>query len=117
MVRQRDRRRAPLPVRASFFMVSLVFALGVGVWGTVHADPGRVTGSVPTAPHEVSSKVCGECHQEIYDEWKGSMHAQSTALTDPIHGAFYRSEVGDPTQEGQTMKDGKFPVCLGCHAP
>ena len=29
--------------------------------------------------------------------WKGSMHAQSTALEDPIHRAFYKKVVGDPT--------------------
>ncbi len=49
----------------------------------------------PSTPHEVSSKLCGECHQEIYKEWSNSMHAQSTALDDPIHGAFYRKVMGD----------------------
>ena len=67
--------------------------------------------------HHVSSKVCAECHGEIYKQWKGSMHAQSTALKDPIHGTFYKKVVGDPTQEGVKMKNGKFPVCLQCHAP
>ena len=46
------------------------------------------------------------------------MHAQSTALSDPIHGAFYRKVVGDPTQENAKHKrSGKYPVCLQCHAP
>ncbi len=71
----------------------------------------------PSTPHEVSSKLCGECHQEIYKEWSGSMHGQSTALDDPIHGAFYRKVMGDPTQEGVKSKKGKYPVCLRCHAP
>ncbi len=71
----------------------------------------------PSTPHEVSSKLCGECHQEIYEEWSGSMHGQSTALDDPIHGAFYRKVMGDPTQEGVKSKKGKYPVCLRCHAP
>jgi hypothetical protein len=53
---------------------------------------------------------------EIYEEWKGSMHANSTALKDPLHGAFYRNVIGDPTEEGVTKK-GKYPVCLKCHAP
>lgn len=64
----------------------------------------------------VESKECAECHEEIYEQWKGSMHAKSTALEDPIHGTFYRSVIGDPTQEGVT-KGGKYPVCLQCHAP
>ncbi|NEV63288.1 cytochrome c family protein [Thiorhodococcus minor] len=68
--------------------------------------------------HHISSDVCETCHQEIYKQWKGSMHAQSTALTDPIHATFYKKVVGDPTQEGVLHKaSGKFPVCLQCHAP
>lgn len=71
----------------------------------------------PTSPHEVSSELCGQCHSTIYEEWKGSMHAQSTALNDPIHGFMYRKVMGDPQQEGLTNKKGKYPVCLQCHAP
>ncbi len=68
--------------------------------------------------HHVPSEVCKNCHQDIYRQWSKSMHAQSTALSDPIHAAFYKMEVGDPTQEGQIhKKSGKFPVCLQCHAP
>ena len=68
--------------------------------------------------HQVSSEVCKNCHQEIFRQWQGSMHAQSTALADPIHATFYKQEVGDPTAEGQIhKKSGKFPVCLNCHAP
>lgn len=70
-----------------------------------------------TPIHQVSSETCKLCHKEIYRQWKGSMHAQSSALKDPIHGTFYRNVVGDPKQEGVKMKNGKFPVCLQCHAP
>jgi len=83
---------------------------------TAFASPGVVNIQAPTAPHEVPSSVCGECHQEIFQEWAQSMHANSSALKDPIHGAFYRKVVGDPTEEGVTKK-GKYPVCLRCHAP
>ncbi len=82
----------------------------------VLANPGKVDVPTPTAPHEVSSKLCSTCHVEIYKEWSESMHANSTALKDPIHGAFYRKVIGDPTEEGVTKK-GKYPVCLNCHAP
>lgn len=71
----------------------------------------------PRGPHEVPSSLCGQCHVEIYKEWEGSMHAQSSALKDPIHGAMYRKVMGDPTQEGLKSKKGKYPVCLKCHAP
>jgi len=68
--------------------------------------------------HHVSSEVCANCHNDIYKQWKGSMHAQSTALSDPIHATFYKKVVGSPTEEGVLHKaSGKFPVCLQCHAP
>jgi nitrate/TMAO reductase-like tetraheme cytochrome c subunit len=92
---------------------SAVLALASGLTGA----------SLPAAAadqpiHQLSAEVCKGCHQEIYRQWQGSMHAQSTALADPIHGAFYRQEVGDPKAEGQLHKQSKtFPVCLSCHAP
>lgn len=66
--------------------------------------------------HHVSSETCKGCHKAIYKQWKGSMHAQSSALNDPIHAAFYGQVVGDPTKEGVKLK-GKYPICLQCHAP
>lgn len=68
--------------------------------------------------HHVSAEVCASCHQEIYDEWKQSMHRNSTALKDPIHELMYRGEVGDPRKHDQVHnRSGTFPVCLNCHAP
>ena len=65
----------------------------------------------------VDGMACKQCHEEIYNQWSGSMHANSSALKDPIHGAFYKNVMGDPLQEGLTNKKGQFPVCLKCHAP
>jgi hypothetical protein len=68
--------------------------------------------------HLISAEVCKQCHKEIYQQWKGSMHAQSTALADPIHATFYKKVVGSPTEEGvKHIASGKYPVCLQCHAP
>jgi len=64
----------------------------------------------------VESKNCGQCHQQVYEQWQDSMHAQSTALQDPIHGAFYQGVIGNPKLE-DIKKNGKYPVCLQCHAP
>ncbi|MCK5918949.1 MAG: hypothetical protein KAG34_11005 [Cocleimonas sp.] len=79
------------------------------------------TTSFAADPHKditnLTSDKCGKCHEEIYDQWKGSMHAQSTALKDPIHGTFYSAVVGDPKAEGVKTGKGKYPVCLQCHAP
>ena len=66
--------------------------------------------------HLVSAKECKTCHEEIYSQWNSSMHANSTALKDPIHGTFYNAVIGDPKKEG-IKKKGKYPVCLQCHAP
>ena len=65
----------------------------------------------------VDAKSCQNCHEEIYAQWAGSMHANSSALKDPIHGAFYKNVMGDPTAEGVKDGKGKYPVCLKCHAP
>ena len=86
--------------------VTVLFALSAGL--ALASDP----------IHQVSAEVCKNCHQEIYKQWSGSMHAQASAMKDPIHAAFYQSEVGSPTEEGQVAKaNKKYPVCLGCHAP
>lgn len=69
-----------------------------------------------TKLRNVPASECGVCHQEIYSQWKGSMHAQSTALKDPIHRAFYNAVIGPEDKEG-VKKKGKYPVCLQCHAP
>lgn len=66
---------------------------------------------------DVSSEVCQNCHKEIYQQWKGSMHANSTPLNDPIHATFYKQVAGDPLQEGLKTKAGGYPVCLQCHVP
>ncbi len=55
-----------------------------------------------------SSKVCAQCHVEIYAKWKNSLHAMST--TDPIFRASYI--------EAHYKSKGKAErICLRCHAP
>ncbi len=91
-------------------------AVALTTAGGLFAAPANAEEAGPI--HQVPSETCKNCHQEIYRQWQGSMHAKSTALKDPIHGTFYKQEVGDPTAEGQIhKKSGKFPVCLNCHAP
>ena len=94
--------------------LALYLSLIVSIDGFAQSD---VSSSTPSGPHEVSSAICSTCHKEIYAEWESSMHAQSSALSDPIHEAFYRNVMGDPLQEGLTNKAGKYPICLNCHAP
>ncbi|MBF0152601.1 MAG: cytochrome c family protein [Magnetococcales bacterium] len=81
------------------------------------ATDARADKERPPLQH-ISAAVCGECHQEIFNEWQGSIHAQSSALQDPLHGAMYRAMIGDPTQEGvKNPKTGGYPECLHCHTP
>jgi hypothetical protein len=92
----------------------LIVAVAAGVGLAFSA--GSALAAEPLA--DVSSELCKTCHQDVYKQWKKSMHSQSTALSDPIHGAFYQQEVGDPRAEGQLhQKSQTFPVCLACHAP
>jgi hypothetical protein len=98
-----------IPLRI-LILAALAAAVGLIGSGALAEEAGPI--------HRVSAEVCKSCHQEIFRQWQGSMHAQSTALADPIHGAFYKQEVGDPKAEGQLHKaSGTFPVCLSCHAP
>ena len=91
---------------------------GLQVAGTVSLSLIAVSPVVAGPVHQVSSETCKKCHKETYKQWKGSMHANSTAFKDPIHATFYKKVVGDPGKEGVKHKaSGKFPVCLQCHAP
>ncbi len=68
--------------------------------------------------HHTNAFVCKRCHLDIFRSWEKSMHANSSALKNPLHGAFYQATVGDPRQEGVLAKEnGKYPECLNCHAP
>lgn len=111
-----------LRIAHAICLVYLLFLTGYSVAET-QTPPG---GPKPTdkaqypwhsQPHHLSAEVCKECHEEIYQQWKSSIHAHSTALSDPIHEVFYRNVAGDPRKEGVTLKSGKYPVCLKCHAP
>lgn len=64
----------------------------------------------------LSAESCSGCHNTIYNQWKSSMHANSTALKDPIHRYMYEQVMGSPTQKNLRKND-KYPMCLKCHAP
>lgn len=57
---------------------------------------------VPVGLKSLKAEDCGDCHQEIYEEWKTSIHAH--AYTDPFFQAYWK-------------KDGNVWVCLNCHTP
>lgn len=64
-----------------------------------HAIPFQ---KVPEGLTSLSAESCGQCHREIYEEWKSSIHAH--AYEDPFFQAYWK-------------KDKNIWVCLNCHTP
>ena len=64
-----------------------------------HAIPYQ---QVPVGLQSLKAEECGQCHEEIYQEWKSSIHAQ--AFNDPFFQAYWK-------------KDKNIWVCLNCHTP
>jgi len=60
--------------------------------------------------HQLSAKVCQECHQKIYQQWQSSMHAHSN--DNPIYQAFYKLNIANKITDNSAI-----PICLNCHAP
>lgn len=68
---------------------------------TKHWEKAIPNQSVPKGLISLKAKECGNCHQEIYKEWKESTHA--VALQDPQFQA--------------EMKKDEIYACLNCHTP
>lgn len=69
-----------------------------------HAAEGRGSKSAPF----VSSRICAQCHKEVYDYWSKSMHSMSVA--DPVFQTAYL--------EAYKISEGKAKFsCSRCHAP
>lgn len=64
-----------------------------------HAIPFQ---EVPAGLTSLKAESCGQCHREIYEEWKTSIHAH--AYDDPFFQAYWK-------------KDKQIWVCLNCHTP
>ncbi len=85
---------------AAFFIWRFTRPLNIFVIDEKFARPIHV--DIPEGLSSVSAKECGECHEEIYEEWSESMHAM--AWTDPYYQVDY-------------VYDGSQPICLNCHIP
>jgi len=64
-----------------------------------HAIPFQ---KIPAGLTSLKAESCGQCHREIYEEWKSSIHAR--AYEDPYFQAYWN-------------KDKHIWVCLNCHTP
>ncbi|MFQ5891949.1 MAG: multiheme c-type cytochrome [Candidatus Methanofastidiosia archaeon] len=62
---------------------------------------------IHTAPEYEGSLSCKECHEELYDQWANSLHAQATS--DPIFEASYLLVLREKPEEKE--------FCLRCHSP
>jgi hypothetical protein len=83
--------------------------LVVAILGLVGSAPlfAQAGGDLKTGELNPSA-LCGECHEEIYDMWRRSMH--SAAYSDPIFQASYMRAYRDTGGEARR-------ICLRCHAP
>ena len=80
--------------------------------------PANMVWEVPVMPGQVRAdqfqmpEVCGGCHQEIYEQWKGSMMANS--WRDPVFIAVYKSYL---EQSKTDQEKEETAMCSRCHTP
>jgi tetratricopeptide (TPR) repeat protein len=65
------------------------------------------TGKIIPANFFMDSEACGECHKDIYEQWKGSMHHFAS-----FNNQFYRKSI-EYMQEVDGVRPSKW--CAGCH--
>lgn len=93
------------------------------------ADPGEVEVHAGLGYHKTlfdsANNKCQNCHNDLYDTWKQSMHAKSWA--DPVFQSLFQdylrmsiSRIG-ASGPGGAYTEAKFKgaaqVCIRCHAP
>ena len=65
------------------------------------------TGTIIPADFFMDSKLCGECHKDIYEQWKGSMHHFAS-----FNNQFYKASILH-MQELSGVQGSKW--CAACH--
>ena len=135
LVAFRFRRRLPVVVPAC--IVALLLPVSAAVWSRVHPDPnGRIqnpsspplsmdeeglgahspfapssarttTGRTIPSNFFMDSQTCGECHKDIYEQWKSSMHHMAS-----FNNQFYRKSI-EYMQSVTGTRGSKW--CAGCH--
>lgn len=89
------------------------------VWTLPKATaPSNMIWDRPSMPGEAVSdhfftpEVCGGCHQEIFNQWKGSM--MGNAWKDPVFIAVYRSYMERAKADNEKEETA---MCSRCHTP
>jgi cytochrome c554/c'-like protein len=97
------------------FRVWLVSLCVWGVFLTPVVAGGQETGSSPdisgihlNTKGFSSSRQCGQCHEELYNDWKRSLHADASD-----NAVFQAAYMQVYFEEGERAR----PACLVCHAP
>lgn len=89
-----------------FIALTMVAAFVIAIPAGAHQLPDDFSGYEDPAE-------CGGCHDAIYREWQGSMHAKSSKFADPLHGALANMFV-----KAMEAKGGKGNYhCANCHTP
>ena len=131
------RFRRDLPLLAPACAVALLLPASALVWNRVHPDPnGRIvnppspplsmdeeglgahspfapssarttSGQIIPANFFLDSQGCGECHHDIYEQWKSSMHHMAS-----FNNQFYRKSI-EYMQSVNGTRGSKW--CAGCH--
>lgn len=84
----------------AFFAWRMVRPLSIFIVDERFERPMRL--EIPEGLSSLSARECGGCHEAIYNEWSGSMHAK--AWTDPYFQVDFAF-------------DGSMQICLNCHIP
>jgi hypothetical protein len=92
---------------ACLLLLSLIVILAVDKPQALSAPSTTYATKVKSTGY-TSSAVCGQCHTEIYKNWRNSLHA--LAVKDPIFQAAYAEVIMDGIP-------GAKRLCLTCHAP
>ena len=81
---------------------------GAGVGSPFFPSASRTnTGEYVPSDYFLDSKLCGECHKDIYQQWDESMHHFSS-----FNNQFYRKSI-EYMQETAGVEASKW--CAGCH--
>jgi tetratricopeptide (TPR) repeat protein len=131
------RFRRQLPWAAPACAIALLLPVSAGVWNRVRPDPNDRIVNPPSAPLSMDeeglgahspfapssarttsgrtipanffmdSEGCGECHRDIYQQWKSSMHHMAS-----FNNQFYRKSI-EYMQSVNGTRGSKW--CAGCH--
>ncbi len=131
------RFRGRIPLAAPACAIAVLLPLTAAVWTRVHPDASGKIVNPPSAPLSMDeeglgshspfapssarttsgrtipsnffmdSQTCGECHKDIYEQWKSSMHHMAS-----FNNQFYRKSI-EYMQSVTGTHGSKW--CAGCH--